>query len=506
VARPAGYQWQPLGIDTDPVPGDPAAISQEAAHLASIVRTVNSQIAAMRKIASDNTEVGQHADKIRATALSLAGTLQTVATRYAKVSTALSAWVPELEEAQALSIRALDQAEAPYARLSQAVAPPAGSDLTAAQKQEIADYHASIQRAQAQLDDARAVLTRATTLRDSQGDYYAAKISQASEDSLTDHGGWFSDVVGFLEDPFGYIDDAIRDWAWLLKDVCTVLEVVAAVLAIIALFATGAGWLIAAFAITFAALLGRTVLAATGNGSWMDVAWDSVALLTLGLGGGITGAGGLVGRAGATLDDAIAVGDDIVNDARDASMAGKVYGSLTKAANTLKAMAGRLASLRLVKPLASLAEKGSELCADYAEFADDYLDFARPLASTMAHGVEQESALARAASGGEDLGNYVARMKILREAFTSEPRIMELAGKFDGQVNEARAVIFSSAGMNLTSSAFLPGFPVYGPDGFHWQAWNIGPYTKLDDDMTTPAVPLAKITDDIWKVVDFQWA
>jgi hypothetical protein len=506
VARPAGYQWQPLGLDTDPVPGDPAAISQEAAHLASIARTVNGQIAAMRKIASDNTEVGQHADKIRATALSLAGTLQTVATRYSKVSTALSAWVPELEEAQALSTRALDQAEAPYARLSQAVSLPSGPDLTTAQKQEVADYKASMQRAQAQLDDAMALLTRATTLRDTQGDYYASKISQASNDALTDHDSWFSDVVGFLENPFGYIDDAIRDWAWLLKDVCTVLEVVAAVLAVIALFATGAGWLIAAFALTFAALLGRTALAATGNGSWIDVAWDSVALLTLGLGGGITGAGGLVGRAGATLRDTIAVGDDIVNDARDASMAAKVSSGLTKAADTLKAIAGRLASIRLLEPLASAAGKGSELCTDYADFADDYLDFARPLASAMVHGVDQESALARAASGGEDLGNYAARMDILREAFASEPKMMELAGKFEGQLNEARAVIFSSAGMNLASGGFLPGFPMYGPDGFHWQAWDIGPYTKLDDDMTTPAVPLAKIADDVWKVVDFQWA
>jgi hypothetical protein len=60
--------------------------------------------------------------------------------------------------------------------------------------------------------------------------------------------------------------------------------------------------------------------------------------------------------------------------------------------------------------------------------------------------------------------------------------------------------------MNLASSGFLPGFPMYGPGGFHWQAWDIGPYTKLDDDMTTPAVPLAKISDDVWKVVDFQWA
>ena len=33
MARPAGYQWEPLGWDTDPVPGDPQVISAEAARM-----------------------------------------------------------------------------------------------------------------------------------------------------------------------------------------------------------------------------------------------------------------------------------------------------------------------------------------------------------------------------------------------------------------------------------------------------------------------------------------
>jgi len=121
MGRPPGYQWQPLGLDADPVPGDPQAIRAEAAHLKQVASTINGQIAAMRKIASDNTETGQHAEKIRSTALDLAGSLQKVATRYTAVSSALSGWVPELEQAQALSIRALNQAEAPHATLTQAV-------------------------------------------------------------------------------------------------------------------------------------------------------------------------------------------------------------------------------------------------------------------------------------------------------------------------------------------------------------------------------------------------
>jgi hypothetical protein len=126
MGRPPGYQWQPLGLDDDPVPGDPQKISEAAAHLCSVAQTVNGQVAALRKIASDGTEVGQHADKIRSSARSLIGSLQAAAIRYSQVSSALSGWVPDLEEAQSLSLQALNQAEGPYYTLNQVFAPAAG--------------------------------------------------------------------------------------------------------------------------------------------------------------------------------------------------------------------------------------------------------------------------------------------------------------------------------------------------------------------------------------------
>ncbi len=495
MGRPPGYQWQPLGLDADPVPGDPQAISAEAAHLAAVARTITAQIAALQKIASDNTEVGQHAEKIRAAALNLAGSLKAVAARYANVSSALSGWAPELEQAQAMSIRALDEAEAPYARLSQTVTLPAGPHLTEAQKLQIAAYDASMRRAQDQLDVAKALLTRATTLRDTQATYYAAKINRASDDSLTDHESWWGDIT-----------HAIASVAWVIKDACTVLEVAAAVLAVIALFATGAGWLIAAFALTAVALLGRSVLAATGNGSWLDVAADAVALATLGIGGGITGAGGLVGRAGATLTDAVSAGDQIVNEARAASLTGKLLSGLTKVTDALSTSAERMGEYPILSPLASVAGKAASVVDDVAEFASDFQDYARPLASTLVEDVEQQSALARAATGGEDLGNYTARMDILRQAFSSTPKVMDLASQFDARASLARSVIFSSAAVNLADGAVLPGVPVFGPHGWHHQAWDLEFFSKLDDAMTMPPIPIGKITDDVWHVVDFQWA
>lgn len=116
MGRPSGYQWEPLGWDTDPVPGDPRVIEEEAKLLASVTQ-LDKQITALRKIASDQTNVGHTPDKIRSAASGIVGSLEVVRDRYQRVSSALHGWVPELEHAQSMSLKALNQAEAPYTQL-----------------------------------------------------------------------------------------------------------------------------------------------------------------------------------------------------------------------------------------------------------------------------------------------------------------------------------------------------------------------------------------------------
>jgi hypothetical protein len=290
MGRPAGYQWQPLGLDSDPVPGDPAQISQEAQHLASVAAEITSQVAALRKIGSDGTEVGAHADKIRSQANSLAGQLDKLVGRYTKVSAALSGWVPELEQAQAMSIQALNQAEGPYQKLHQTVVLPSGPNLTAQQKQSISNYHNSMQQAQAQLADAQALLTKATTLRDDSGNHYANVINNACNDGMRDHSSLFGSIFGFFTGVFHWVAD---HWSQIVADVCTVLEIVATILAIAAFIIAQFipvldvlvdGLVLASMIATGAALGGRIALAVTHHGSWMDVALDAFALLTFGTG------------------------------------------------------------------------------------------------------------------------------------------------------------------------------------------------------------------------------
>jgi membrane-bound lytic murein transglycosylase len=121
VGRPPGYQWEPLGLDSDPVPGDPGRISEEASHLAAVAKQISSQVTELNKIANggaDGALKGAYADKIHSSAADLAGQRGKVVGRYQTVSTAQTSWIPELEQAQKMSLQALNEAEGPYTKLN----------------------------------------------------------------------------------------------------------------------------------------------------------------------------------------------------------------------------------------------------------------------------------------------------------------------------------------------------------------------------------------------------
>lgn len=397
MARPPGHQWRPLGLDTDPVPGDPQAVLQEAAHLASLARGIAGQVTALQKIASDDTEVGEHAQKIRSTALSLVRSLRAVATRYDRVSAALTGWAGELEQAQALSIRALNQAEAPYAKLAQATAQPAAATLTAAQEAEASARRAWIQRAQGELADAEALLARATTLRDDQAAYFAAKISQASDDILTDHESFWD------------------HFAWVIKDVCTGLEVLATAATVaafvLAQFVPGVDVVVdtlvaGAFVASLAATVGRFILADTHNGSWLDFGLDAFACLTFGEGRFFgSAARSLAARAEAASEPAMA--------AELSAGTGAKASELARFAEMMGHDAGTLAERfapRLAQTAVKLAKDSYELSgvwkihASLGTLSREAEQFARALAVTsrFAGNMSRINTLARlslAASG-----------------------------------------------------------------------------------------------------------
>jgi AcrR family transcriptional regulator len=279
MGRPT--DWSPLA-GSDPVPGDPAGISTEAARLASVAQLIESQVAVLRKIAAgDSVEKGLHVEKLRSAAADTSGQLVKVVGRYQKTAAALAAWVPELEWAQSQSLKALTQAQeaAQQSLANQPIQRPPGTKPTPQEQQADQARARAVTQASDDLGAARDLLNQTVSYRDEKAGETARKIESAIDDGVVD--GFWDHVSAF-----------IHEYAGLLTDIATGLEFLATALAIAALFVSGIGFLLLA-SIIVAALLIRTVLAANGDGSWSDVALDAFALLTLGL---ASGAGLLLGR------------------------------------------------------------------------------------------------------------------------------------------------------------------------------------------------------------------
>src|ERR1700761_6428324 len=217
MGRPIGAAWRPLGLDEDPTPGDPARVTDEANHLNSVANTILNQISALKKIAGGGDSlIGEYADKIRESASDLVGTLQTVYDRYTKVASALGGWESDLATAQVMSLKALNEAEAPYQQLQLLNAPTISAPQTSPstpptpqQQREAAAHKAAVTKAQGQLNDAISDLHNAVQFRDDRADYWAGKINSASDDGLRD--SWWDSFKDF-----------IGTGSWLIKDICTV--------------------------------------------------------------------------------------------------------------------------------------------------------------------------------------------------------------------------------------------------------------------------------------------
>ena len=475
MVRPSGPDWRPLGLYEDPTPGDPQRVTDEIYHLNSVATTIHNQIGALKQIADGGSDplIGEYADKIRESASDLVGTLQTVHERYTKVASALGGWESDLETAQARSLKALDEAEAPYQQLQLLNAPtvgaPSTSPLSPLQQEAAAAQTAAVSKAQSQLNDAITDLHRAVQFRDEQASYWAGKINSASDDSLKDT--WWDSFKDF-----------IGKWSWLIKDICTVLEVVGAVLAIIALFASGA-WLLVAFIVTAAALLGRTLLAATGNGSWLDVIIDAVVLATLGLSGGFSGVGALVRGAEESLGEAGNVFNAIQKVASDGSELGQAASRLSDAADELRAMA---------------EEFGESDLGDFANRADELSQEARdlaiakfPPAAAVMGDAPEASMLSQVVMGGPDLAEDAARAGALKDAIPGAEKLAEATGEVMGKVNLARGLIFLGVTWSADGIA-VSGTPFYGPGDFGaehpvWQApWHFDWFDSAEEALTAP--------------------
>ncbi len=273
MSRPSDAEWAVLGESADPIPGDPQEVREEANRLGRMAGTIRDQITLLKAIAGDEN-IGKFADTMRETATDLRDGLEKVAARYEHVSGYLGNWADDLDQCQADSLKALARAQAVAATATAPEAEPApGSPpphLTAEQKQHQAAADRARHAAQGELSDAKHQLARIKEQRDERASHWKQKIEDTEHDGLKDS-RW---------DKF---KDFVHEHAELIKLLADVCTWIVTALVIVSLFIPGldiATGLLAG--LMLAALAGHTSLALTGDGSWIDVGLDIVALATLG--------------------------------------------------------------------------------------------------------------------------------------------------------------------------------------------------------------------------------
>jgi hypothetical protein len=288
MARPT--DWSPLA-GSDPVPGDPQRISQEAAHLSSVAQEIQGQVARLRAIATGHSvEKGLHVDKLKSASSDVAGNLDKVVGRYQKTSAALSGWVPELEHAQSQSLKALTAAQDATGRqrVHQPITRPSGYQETPQDKQDDQARANALSQATGDLAAARRMLDAATTYRDQKGNDTRNKIEDAIHDGV--HDSWWERHVLSAWDSFS---NWVTEHADIIRKIASIASLIATICGILSLLV---GWIpiigqalavvletIATLA-TAVSLICHLMLALTGNGSWLEVGLDALALVTLGMG------------------------------------------------------------------------------------------------------------------------------------------------------------------------------------------------------------------------------
>lgn len=316
-----GYRpsdWTPLA-PSDPVPGRPDDIRGEAARLAQVADSIRDQITALHRVAAADKGgqlKGQYAGKISDTANSLSDHLGRAENRYRVASGELGKWVTALETAQGESLTELNDAQQaqrdieastphPAANSSgQQPAPPQPPAPDPSQQHALADAQSRLAAARTAL--AKTVGTMNDAARTHAGNIRAACQSDGLKDSTWDK---------FKH----WVDDHSR----LISDICNVLGWIATICAVVALFVPGLNILVAiALGATLLSLIGHTMLASAGDGSWFDVGLDAFALVTLGA-GGLAAEGASAGErgleAGLKGGAAIRAGDKAFGEAVEAS-------------------------------------------------------------------------------------------------------------------------------------------------------------------------------------------
>ncbi|AVH55829.1 MULTISPECIES: DUF308 domain-containing protein [Streptomyces] len=255
--------WNPLA-DSDPVPGDPEEIRAEVKHMKGVAASLREQARMLRGIGDDNELKGKYAGKLKEESGTLEKHLREVAGRYERVHGHLTNWANDLEDFQTQADGVLRRAKEKQEEVDAERAKKQSGDSDKPKPSESGDEGDPLRDFRDQLD-------RIKEDRDSRARHHAKQIRDQLDDVIED--SWWDDIKGWVHEN--------ADW---IKVVIDVLGWIATIVGVIAMFIPGLN--IAVFLLIAGLIVvgTRLLLVASGDASWMDVAMDSVGLLTMGMG------------------------------------------------------------------------------------------------------------------------------------------------------------------------------------------------------------------------------
>ncbi|WP_190232860.1 toxin glutamine deamidase domain-containing protein [Streptomyces avicenniae] len=245
VARP--YDWSPVGMDSDPTPGDPDEVRNLAEELQEFSDTVDEALGRVRGLASDRAMqdwAGLSAEAFRSEFDGVPGNLTKLRDSYDLCAQALQTYWPRLQTAQGQADRALDRAIAAQADLASAqgslgdaqswvsragdeaerlqregerdnAPPPDEADVRAATRdRQAADAareaaQARVDAAQDSLDAARELARQAREMREEAAREAARDIDEASDAGIQNR-KWWQDAVHWVTENWDTIVDVCK--------------------------------------------------------------------------------------------------------------------------------------------------------------------------------------------------------------------------------------------------------------------------------------------------------
>jgi hypothetical protein len=278
--------WSPVGLDSDPTPGDPVLVLSGGQEYQEVARSIDNAASAMSRLDVDGT-VSQAVDSLMEAKEDTISEIRKAHTRYVAAGDALVGYASALERVQAETLAALERArdaqDAAQAASGskdrwQELADSAKDETEKQEYQQKADQAGGdAEAAQSTISSAQGTIESAVSDRNRAAEHAVDQIEEiTSSDDLND--GWWDNWGSKLV-------AAIADIADMISTIAGILAIVVAFIPVVGTALAGVLIVIAAVAAIVSAVANIT-LAATGERSWAEagLAVAGAALSLIGLG------------------------------------------------------------------------------------------------------------------------------------------------------------------------------------------------------------------------------